>query len=269
MPDEPEVHGLLALLLLTDSRRAARVGDDGSIVLLADQDRTRWDHEQAAEGRAIVAACIRRGLPGPYQLQAAINAVHSEAASADETDWPQILRIYDQLLVLVPTPVVALNRAVALAEVEGPAAALAVVDGLELDGYQHFHATRADLLLRLGHRADAVAAYDRAIELDHQQRRSGRSSVERRRGGVAQRPDAAPVGRQPSCTSSVASTDRATSRQSAHWPADSAVVPKSSWSGPTLTISDLQGGHAAGGDPELAVGEALAGEHAGGPRSGR
>jgi RNA polymerase sigma-70 factor (ECF subfamily) len=165
MPDEPEVHGLLALLLLTDARRPSRVADDGSLVRLADQDRARWDHEQAAEGRAIVAACLRRDLPGPYQLQAAVNAVHSEAATAAATDWPQILRIYDHLLLLVPTPVVALNRAVALAEVEGPAAALAVVDGLELDGYHHLHATRADLLVRSGRTDEAVAAYDRAIEL--------------------------------------------------------------------------------------------------------
>jgi len=167
MPDEAEVHGLLALLLLTESRRPARTAADGSIVLLADQDRTRWDRTLAAEGRAIAAACVRRGMPGPYQLQACINAVHSEAASAPGTDWAQILRIYDQLVLVAPTPIVALNRAVALAEVDGPAAALDVVDrlGLDLDRYHLYHATRADLLQRL-HRVDeALMAYDRAIEL--------------------------------------------------------------------------------------------------------
>ncbi|HVL04140.1 MAG TPA: RNA polymerase sigma factor [Acidimicrobiales bacterium] len=165
MPDEAEVHGLLALLLLSESRRAARTADDGSIVLLADQDRSRWDQDLAGEGRAIVWACLRRGMPGPYQLQAAINAVHSEAATAADTDWGQILRIYDQLLAMVPTPVVALNRAVAVAEVEGPGAALAVVDDLDLDRYHLYHATRADLLVRLGYVDDAVSAYDRAIDL--------------------------------------------------------------------------------------------------------
>jgi RNA polymerase sigma-70 factor (ECF subfamily) len=165
MPDEAEVHGLLALLLLTESRRPARTADDGSIVLLADQDRTRWDQTLAAEGRAIAAACVRRGMPGPYQLQACINAVHSEAATGSDTDWPQILRIYDDLLVLTPTPIVALNRAVALAEVDGPAAALHVVDGLELDHYHLYHATLADLLGRLGRADEAATAYERAIEL--------------------------------------------------------------------------------------------------------
>jgi RNA polymerase sigma-70 factor (ECF subfamily) len=165
MPDEPEVAGLLALMLLVGARRPARTAGDGSVVLLADQDRSRWDHAQAAEGRAIVAACIRRDRPGPYQLQAAVNAVHSEAATAADTDWGQILRIYDQLMVVMPTPVVALNRAVALAEVEGPAAALAVVDELELDRYHLLHATRADLLVRLGRAAEAAEAYDRAIAL--------------------------------------------------------------------------------------------------------
>jgi len=165
MPDEAEVHGLLALLLLTESRRPARTADDGSIVLLGDQDRTRWDQSLAAEGRAIAAACVRRGMPGPYQLQACINAVHSEATTAADTDWAQILRIYDQLVVVAPTPIVALNRAVALAEVDGPAAALAVVDRLDLDRYHLYHATRADLLARLGRDDEAVAAYERAIEL--------------------------------------------------------------------------------------------------------
>jgi RNA polymerase sigma-70 factor (ECF subfamily) len=165
MPDEPELHGLLALMLLIASRRPARTAADGSIVLLADQDRSRWDHELAAEGRAIAAACVRRGLPGPYQLQAAIAAVHDEAPTADSTDWPQILALYTVLERVAPNPTVTLNRAVVVGEVEGPAAALAAVDGLDLDRYHLFHATRADLLVRLDRRGEAAAAYDRAIEL--------------------------------------------------------------------------------------------------------
>ena len=165
MPDEPEVLGLLALLLLTESRRAARTAADGSLVLLADQDRSRWDAALVAEGQAIVRACLRRNQPGPYQIQAAVNAVHSDAPTAADTDWPQIVRLYDQLLTLAPTPVVALNRAVALAEVDGPAAALAVVDELDLGRYHLFHATRADLLQRLGRHAEASDAYDTALSL--------------------------------------------------------------------------------------------------------
>lgn len=165
MPDEPEVLGLLGLLLLTESRRHARTSPDGSIVRLADQDRSRWDRRLIAEGQALVRACIRRGAPGPYQLQAAISAVHSEAATAAATDWGQILRLYDQLLSLGPTPVVALNRAIALAEVRGPAAALEVVDRLALDGYHLFHAARADLLERLGRRQEAIDAYGAALAL--------------------------------------------------------------------------------------------------------
>ncbi|HEX5880624.1 MAG TPA: RNA polymerase sigma factor [Actinomycetota bacterium] len=163
MPDEPEVLGLVALMLLVSSRRDARTGDGGELVLLADQDRGRWDRDQIAEGQAIVRRCLRRGQPGPYQLQAAINAVHSDAPAAAATDWGQILALYDQLLALAPSPVVALNRAVAVAEVEGPEAALALVDGLDLDGYRLFHAIRADLLRRLGRDAEAVAAYEAAI----------------------------------------------------------------------------------------------------------
>ncbi len=165
MPDEPEVVGLLALLLLTEARRAARSTDDGSLVLLPEQDRSRWDRGLIAEGQALVAACIRRNQPGPYQIQAAINAVHSDASSAAATDWDQILTLYDQLLALSPTPVVALNRAVAVAEVKGPEPALATVDDLDLDTYHLFHATRADLLCRLGRRAEAVEAYDAALRL--------------------------------------------------------------------------------------------------------
>ncbi|MFF3324255.1 RNA polymerase sigma factor [Streptomyces sp. NPDC002889] len=165
MPDEPEVTGLLALMLLTESRRAARTGPDGEAVLLADQDRGRWDAGLIGEGQALVRRCLRRGRPGPYQIQAAISAVHSDAASVAETDWGQILRLYDQLTAIAPSPVVALNRAVAVAEVEGPAAALELVDGLGpgLEGFHVFHAVRADLLVRLGRGAEAVAEYDAAI----------------------------------------------------------------------------------------------------------
>jgi RNA polymerase sigma-70 factor (ECF subfamily) len=165
MPDEPEVIGLLALLLLTESRRAARTATDGSLVVLADQDRSLWDAQLIAEGQALVRACLRRNQPGPYQLQAAINAVHSDAPTAADTDWSQIVQLYDQLLAVSPTPVVALNRAVAVAELHGPAAALAEVDALDLSGYHLFHASRADFLRRLGRSADAAMAYDAAIEL--------------------------------------------------------------------------------------------------------
>jgi len=165
MPDEPEAMGLLALLLLTEARRVARTATDGSLVLLADQDRSRWDRALIGEGQGLVAACLRRNQPGPYQLQAAVNAVHSDAPTAGSTDWGQILQLYDHLLALSPTPVVALNRAVAVAEVHGPAVALASVDTLDLAGYLPFHATRADLLRRLGRPADAAEAYDAALAL--------------------------------------------------------------------------------------------------------
>jgi RNA polymerase sigma-70 factor, ECF subfamily len=165
MPDEPEVMGLLALMLLIEARRAARVEPSGGLVRLADQDRALWDRDLIAEGQAIVRQCLRRGQPGPYQIQAAINAVHADAASTDSTDWAQILQLYDQLLTVSPGPIVALNRAVAVAEVDGPNAALAVVDYLavSLDSYYLFHAIRAELLRRLGNRADAVRAYEAAI----------------------------------------------------------------------------------------------------------
>ena len=165
LPAEPEVDGLLALLLLTESRRAARTRPDGSLVLLGEQDRTRWDRALIDEGQALVRGCLERNRPGPYQLQAAINAVHADAAGVEATDWPQIVALYDQLLAIAPTPVVALNRAVAVGEVEGPAAALVLVDALDLDTYHPFHATRADLLDRLGRHAEAAAAYDRAAAL--------------------------------------------------------------------------------------------------------
>ena len=163
MPDEGEVMGLLALMLLAESRRAARTAPDGDLVLLAEQDRSLWDRGLIAEGQAVVRACLRRNQPGPYQIQAAINAVHSDALSAAATDWQQILQLYDQLLSLVPSAVVALNRAVAVAEVEGASAALALVDGLAFDSYYLFHGIRADLLRRLGRNVEAVLAYEAAI----------------------------------------------------------------------------------------------------------
>jgi RNA polymerase sigma-70 factor, ECF subfamily len=168
MPDEPEAQGLLALLLLVHARSAARVTADGSLVRLAEQDRRLWDRDLIAEGQAITRACVQRGHPGPYQIQAAINAVHSVAPSFDSTDWHAILTLYDQLYTLTPTPVVALNRAVALAEVHGAAAGLAAVDDLRfpsLDSYYLFHASRADLLRRLGRTAEAAAAYAAARSL--------------------------------------------------------------------------------------------------------
>jgi RNA polymerase sigma-70 factor (ECF subfamily) len=165
MPDEPEVAGLLALLLLTESRRSSRTRPDGSIVLLGEQDRTRWDRALIGEGQAIVRWCLHRNQPGPYQLQAAINAVHVDAPTVEETDWSQIVALYDHLLTVAPTPVVALNRAIAIGEVRGPAAALALVDELDLDNYYPFQATRADLLRRLGRYSEAAAAYERAANL--------------------------------------------------------------------------------------------------------
>jgi RNA polymerase sigma-70 factor (ECF subfamily) len=164
MPDEPEVLGLLGLLLLITSRQPARVGPDGDLVLLADQDRTRWDAGLITEGQAVVRRCLRRDRPGPYQVQAAINAVHSDAPAAADTDWAQILTLYDQLLAIAPGPVVALNRAVAVAEVRGAAEALALVDELDLAGYHVWHAVRADLLRRLGRDREAVVAYRAAAE---------------------------------------------------------------------------------------------------------
>jgi len=164
MAGEPDVMGLLALMLLIDARRAARVSADGSLVRLADQDRRHWNRALIREGQALVRRCLARNQPGPYQIQAAINAVHSDARAAADTDWRQILRLYDQLMAVAPTPVAALNRAVAVAEVEGPHAALTIVDGLDLERYYLFHAIRADLLRRLGRSSEAARAYDAAIE---------------------------------------------------------------------------------------------------------
>ena len=163
MPNEPEVMGLLALMLLVEARRRTRTGDEGDLVLLGDQDRSRWDRQLIVEGQGIVRRCLDLNRPGYFQIQAAINAVHSDASSAEETDWRQILTLYDQLAALAPTPIVTLNRAVAVAEVHGPDAALAIVDALQLEDYPVFHVVRADLLRRVGRTAEAVAAYDAAI----------------------------------------------------------------------------------------------------------
>lgn len=165
MPDEPEAAGLLALMLLIESRRAARFAPDGGLVLLAAQDRGRWDSALAAEGKELVRRCLRRNRPGPYQLQAAINAVHSDAPAAADTGWTQILQLYDQLLAVAPGPVVALNRAVALAELRGPGAALAAVEELPLENYYLFHAVRADFLMRLRRYPEAAQGYRRALAL--------------------------------------------------------------------------------------------------------
>ena len=165
MPDEAEVAGLLALLLLTESRWPARYSSEDALILLRDQDRSLWDRALIEEGHAIVRACLRRNQPGPYQIQAAINAVHSDAAFFAATDWTQILALYDQLLAITPTPVVAMNRAIALGEIQGPQAALDVLDGLDLGEYHLFHASRADLLRRLGRRGEASQSYARAATL--------------------------------------------------------------------------------------------------------
>jgi RNA polymerase sigma-70 factor (ECF subfamily) len=162
MPDEPEVLGLLALMLLTEARRPARTDARGNLVLLADQDRGRWDRELIDEGQALVRRCLREGRPGPYQVQAAISAVHSDADTAAATDWRQILALYDQLMTIAPTPVAALNRAVAVAETQGPQAALTLVEALDLDGYHVYHAVRAALLRRAGRTEEAAGAYDQA-----------------------------------------------------------------------------------------------------------
>ncbi len=169
MPSEPEALGLLALLLLQDSRRDARQAESGELVLLSQQDRSRWDRARIDEGLAVLERAAFLGAPGQYQLQAAIAAEHARAPVAEQTDWPRIVRLYDLLLVAVPSPVVALNRAVAVAMAHGPARGLAVVDEIgatgDLDGYYLFHSTRADLLRRLGRSGESAAAYSRAIEL--------------------------------------------------------------------------------------------------------
>ena len=176
MPDEPEVTGLLALMLLVEARRPARVAPDGSPVLLPDQDRSRWDGSLVAEGHDLVRRCLRRGRPGPYQVQAAIQAVHTDGGA---TDWTQVLALYDQLMARAPSPVVALNRAVAVAEVHGPAAGLEALEALDLPRSHLLPAVRADLLRRLGRDAEAREAYDAAIALAGNARE--RDLLERRR----------------------------------------------------------------------------------------
>jgi RNA polymerase sigma-70 factor (ECF subfamily) len=186
MPEEPEAVGLLALMLLTEARQPARIAADGSMIRLADQDRTRWDDELIAEGHDLVRACLRRGQPGPFQIQAAIAAVHADAATADATDWSQIVALYDQLYALRPNAVVALNRAIAVAELHSPAHGLAALDAFDsgpLEHYQPFHAARADLLARAGHRDAARDAYDRAIDLTVNP--AERRFLERQRGTLA------------------------------------------------------------------------------------
>lgn len=165
LSNEPEALGLLALMLLVDSRRAARMDGEGALVLLADQDRNLWNRERIDEGQALVRTCLQRNQPGPYQIQAAINAVHSDAIGADTVDWQQILQLYNQLLAIEPSAIVALHRAVAVAEVSGVPLALTLVDELDLRQYHLFHAIRADLLRRLGRTVEAAAAYEAALAL--------------------------------------------------------------------------------------------------------
>ena len=169
MPDEPEVTGLLALFLLVDARRAARTGEDGSLILLADQDRGLWDAAMIAEGEALIEAALKTGRPGPYQLHAAIAACHSLAASADATDWPQIAALYGELARYEPTPVVAANQAVAVAMAEGPQAGLDILDRLARDGrldqWPQLHIARAELLQRLGRGAGALEEYRAALAI--------------------------------------------------------------------------------------------------------
>jgi len=182
MPNDSEIKGLLALMLLIEARRATRTTVAGDIVRLSDQDRSQWDRALIAEGQALVRRCLRRNQPGPYQIQAAINAVHSDAPTAAATDWRQILQLYDQLLSIAPGPIVALNRAVALAEVDGPHAALTLVDRLDLGRYHLFHAIRADLLRRLGRNTEAALAYDAAIASS--ENAAERQFLQRRREAV-------------------------------------------------------------------------------------
>ncbi len=167
MPEEPEAAGLLALMLLQHSRRDARTDETGALVLLEDQDRARWDHDMIDEGLAVLDAAMHAGPPGPYQVQAAVAALHAGAPRAEDTDWPEIAALYATLERMQPTPVVALNRAVAVAMADGPVAGLRMADGLagSLDGYHLFHSARADLLRRSGRDEEAAAAYRKALEL--------------------------------------------------------------------------------------------------------
>jgi RNA polymerase sigma-70 factor, ECF subfamily len=192
LPGEPEVLGLLALMLLVEARRPARTGPDGAPVLLPDQDRLRWDRALVAEGQELVRRCLRLERPGPYQVQAAIQAVHDDAPTAAATDWRQVVALYDQLTVLTPSPVVALNRAVAVAEAEGPVAGLALLDGVALPRHHLLPAVRADLLRRLGRDAEAAAAYDEALALAGNA--AERAFLRRRRAGLGGPGDLSPSG---------------------------------------------------------------------------
>jgi RNA polymerase sigma-70 factor (ECF subfamily) len=185
MPKEHEAIGLLALLLLIEARRPARTAPDGTLVPLGEQDRSLWDAALIAEGQALVRRCLAANQPGPYQIQAAINAVHADARRAEETAWDQIVALYDQLLAFTPTPVVALNRAVAVAELRSASEALSIVEELDLDGYYLFHAVRADLLARVGRLADAASAYERAAALTANQ--AELRFIERRRAELLAR----------------------------------------------------------------------------------
>jgi RNA polymerase sigma-70 factor (ECF subfamily) len=182
LPDEPEAAGLLALMLLHDARREARVDPRGDLVLLEDQDRDRWDADRMDEGRALVGRALRLGRAGPYQIQAAIAALHDEAPTWAATDWPQIAELYRRLLAIEPSPVVELNLGVAVAMDQGPAVGLALIDGLaangSLEAYPYLHAARADLLRRLGRRSEAVTAYRTALELTDN--RAERAFLQRR-----------------------------------------------------------------------------------------
>lgn len=184
MPGEPEALGLLALMILQHSRRRSRLTADGDLVLLEDQDRSRWDHDAIDEGLSLLDAAMARRRPGPYQVQAAIAALHARAPRAEDTDWPQIAALYGRLIALAPSPVVELNRAVAVAMADGPARGLALVDALadELDGYHLFHSARADLLRRLERQDEAAAAYDRALQLATNP--AERAFLERRLAGL-------------------------------------------------------------------------------------
>jgi RNA polymerase sigma-70 factor (ECF subfamily) len=185
MPDESEVIGLLALMLLTEARRGGRTGRRGELIRLSEQDRALWDRDMIDEGHELVRACLRRNTPGPYQIQAAIAAVHADAGESAGTDWNQIVSLYDPLVMIAPTPVVVLNRAIAVAEAGQPATALQIVDGLELDSYHLFHATRGDLLERLDRRDEAADAFTRAASLTSN--RAERSLLTRR--ATSLRPD--------------------------------------------------------------------------------
>jgi RNA polymerase sigma-70 factor (ECF subfamily) len=179
LPGEPEVAGLLGLLVLTEARRAARVRN-GQLVPLHEQDRAGWNRALIAEGHDLVRECLAVNRPGRYQILAAINAVHTDAPSAPDTDWSQVVALYDQLRLIDPSPIVALNRAVAVAELDGPEVALALIDRLPLAGYHAWHAARADLLRRLGRSAEARHAYDAAIAATHNT--AERAYLSRKRG---------------------------------------------------------------------------------------